>query len=172
MRRGDFTHVRRDTVPSLDEIVTAASQQCTQRQLCTVFMATDAAEEERLYLKSSAPASLKLVFFDRTTSTDHDRLHDAERAIVEQLLCTWADWFVGSHESTFSTVIRQEREMNRMSAASTDNVLCKTGTSRCIAQVRLSLQKVFDAYCDLLCCCTGGPCEKPSHWSYAEYKLD
>jgi len=93
MRRGDFTHVRRDTVPSLDEIVTAASQQCTQRQLCTVFMATDAAEEERLYLKSSAPASLKLAFFDRTTSTDHDRLHDAERAIVEQLLCTWADWF-------------------------------------------------------------------------------
>lgn len=72
-------------------------------------------------------------------------------AIIDQIICSYARFFIGTHESTFSFRIQEEREIMGFPAKTTFNRLCGDNVNY--------------------------PCEKPSvwkivYWSYIEVNIN
>lgn len=59
------------------------------------------------------------------------RLQDGGAAAVEQIICSRARHFIGSHESTFSLRIHEEREILGFPPESTFNRFCYDGQTDC-----------------------------------------
>lgn len=56
---------------------------------------------------------------------------DGGVAIIEQIICSYAKFFVGTHESTFSFRIQEEREILGFQAKTTFNRLCGDENDDC-----------------------------------------
>ena len=59
------------------------------------------------------------------------RYKDGGVAILDQIICSHAKYFIGSYESTFSFRIQEEREIMGFSVEATFDMLCKTGKFNC-----------------------------------------
>ena len=56
---------------------------------------------------------------------------DGGVAILDQIICSYAKYFMGSYESTFSFRIQEEREIMGFPVETTFDMLCKTGEFNC-----------------------------------------
>lgn len=60
-----------------------------------------------------------------------NEVKDGGVAIIDQIICSHAKYFIGSVESTFSFRIQEEREIMGFAVENTFDMLCKTGQFDC-----------------------------------------
>lgn len=129
LRRKDFVWARSKDVPSIK----GASQQILELlknlELDTVFIATDAPKQEFNELKSFLRGYNVLRY--KPPAEVKDKFKDGGVAIVEQIICSHARYFIGSYESTFSFRIQEEREIMGFPTEATYNRLCGDGVKNC-----------------------------------------
>lgn len=58
-------------------------------------------------------------------------LSDGQLAVVDQIICSHAKYFIGTHESTFSFRIQEEREILGFPSRTTFNRLCGDNSENC-----------------------------------------
>lgn len=138
-RRGDFARGRPNQVPS---VVSTAKQIIAiavrpEINLKLIFIATDADEREYLELENSL-----MDYGFTVVRFNPENMHYAEgvAAIIDQIICSRAAFFVGTHESTFTFRIQEEREIMGFDSSTTFNRLCPDT----------------------------GPCERPSRWKIVQ----
>ena len=61
---------------------------------------------------------------------------DGGVAIIDQVICSYAQYFVGTRESTFTFRIQEEREMLGFTLEDTFAMLCKDGEMECEGGIR------------------------------------
>ncbi|KAK9512059.1 hypothetical protein O3M35_000569 [Rhynocoris fuscipes] len=137
LRRRDFITGRPNEIPSIESASKQISQKLALLNLTTVFVATDAPKEEKFELKELMP-NYTLVYY---TPDDLDliKFKDGGVAIIEQIICSYARYFIGSHESTFSFRIQEEREILGFPESTTFNRLCGTNND-CVQPSKWRIQ--------------------------------
>ncbi|CAI2348244.1 unnamed protein product [Caenorhabditis sp. 36 PRJEB53466] len=125
-RRRDFLYARRDQLPTVKGTAALLHKLCEQLKLERIYLATDAPEDEVDELKSYLKDGLEVFRF-----TDAQKFNDGQIAIIDQYLCAHARHFIGSHESTFTFRIQEDREILGFPIASTFNRLCPDHNADC-----------------------------------------
>ena len=81
-----------------------------------VFVATDGIDGEREQLRE---VFKKQIFFFDPTAEEEKKYKKGGVAIIDQIICSHAKFFVGSKESTFTFRIQEEREIMGFKAETT-----------------------------------------------------
>ena len=100
-----------------------------KRNLDTVFVATDASEKELKVLKDNSPG-IRVVRYQPSEAELRD-FRDGGVAIIDQIVCSHARYFIGTRESTFTFRIQEEREMMGFREEETFDMLCRDGEEEC-----------------------------------------
>ncbi|XP_073828222.1 O-fucosyltransferase 2 [Musca autumnalis] len=127
LRRGDFLYGRETTTPSLKSSALQVKYHLLNYNLSTVFLATDATAFEIKNFKSYIPRH-RVVRFVTEDLHQKSLVKDGGIAIIDQLICSHAHYFVGTYESTFTYRIYEEREILGFPKERTFNTLCKKST--------------------------------------------
>ncbi|XP_049883408.1 GDP-fucose protein O-fucosyltransferase 2 [Pectinophora gossypiella] len=138
-RRQDFARSRKDEVPSIPGTVKQI-QKFIKKNAPTInklFVATDASTTEINTLEKELAKLNFQVYFYMPSKSVIDTYNDGGIAIIEQIICSHGAFFIGTHESTFSFRIQEEREILGFDSTTTFNILCPDH----------------------------GKCEKPSKWT-------
>ncbi|XP_043661389.1 GDP-fucose protein O-fucosyltransferase 2 [Drosophila teissieri] len=130
LRRGDFVRSRESTTPTLKAAAQQIKQLLRAFNMTTVFLATDATPYELMELKELF-YRFRLVHFAPESNAQRRELKDGGVAVVDQLVCAYARYFVGTYESTFTYRIYEEREILGFNQASTFNTFCKAVGGSC-----------------------------------------
>ncbi|XP_039500793.1 GDP-fucose protein O-fucosyltransferase 2 [Drosophila santomea] len=130
LRRGDFVRAREATTPTLKAAAQQIKQLLRAFNMTTVFLATDATPYELMELKELF-YRFRLVHFAPESNAQRRELKDGGVAVVDQLVCAYARYFVGTYESTFTYRIYEEREILGFNQASTFNTFCKALGGSC-----------------------------------------
>ncbi|XP_050429338.1 GDP-fucose protein O-fucosyltransferase 2 isoform X2 [Adelges cooleyi] len=130
LRRRDFLFGRPKEVPTIEW---AAKQIFdilrSLKEIQVIFVSTDAPDSEVRQLKKSLEGYRVLKF---EANKEILRLFkDGGVAIIDQIICSRAKFFVGTHESTFSFRIQEEREILGYAPETTFNRLCGNGKNIC-----------------------------------------
>ena len=121
LRRQDFVRSHEKDVPSLEEAAIQLSNICSKLLLTKVFVATDADEHEIDKLsKLLSQNGIELYTFVSKTP-----LSDGAVSIIDQIIASRARYFIGTHSSTFSYRIREDREIMHFPLETTFNDFCK-----------------------------------------------
>ncbi|KAB7507203.1 GDP-fucose protein O-fucosyltransferase 2 [Armadillidium nasatum] len=122
LRRRDFIYARKDEVPSIEESAKQLRKILKDLKLKNLFVATDAPVNEINELRTH----LKDFKVHHFSPTEDFLLNygDGGAAIVDQIICSRARFFIGSYESTFSFRIQEEREILGFASDTTFNRLC------------------------------------------------
>nr|CAD7412995.1 unnamed protein product [Timema poppensis] len=122
LRRKDFLWGRPKDIPSLKSASVQIDKLLRGLALVKAFIATDAPQEEFEELQSYLP---KYQLFRYTPSKSVKEMYkDGGVAIIDQIICSHARYFVGTYESTFSFRIQEEREILGFPPHTTFNRLC------------------------------------------------
>ncbi|XP_065365103.1 GDP-fucose protein O-fucosyltransferase 2 [Calliphora vicina] len=127
LRRGDFLYGREKTTPTLKSSALQIKYHLQNHNLTTVFLATDATAFEIKNLKSYIPR-YRIVRFSTENLYQKSLIKDGGIAIIDQLICSHARFFIGTYESTFTYRIYEEREILGFPRDRTFNTLCKKST--------------------------------------------
>ena len=100
-----------------------------KRNLDTVFVATDASEKELNVLRDNIPG-IRVVRY-RPSEAELRDFRDGGVAIIDQIVCSHARYFIGTRESTFTFRIQEEREMMGFREEETFDMLCRDGEEEC-----------------------------------------
>ncbi|XP_013103036.1 GDP-fucose protein O-fucosyltransferase 2 [Stomoxys calcitrans] len=133
LRRGDFLYGREATTPTLKSSALQIKYHLINYNLSTVFLATDATAFEIKNLKSYIPRH-RVVRFTAEDLQQKASIKDGGIAIIDQLICAHAHFFVGTYESTFTYRIYEEREILGFPKSRTFNTLCKKSTMESCSQ--------------------------------------
>ncbi|KAB0804797.1 hypothetical protein PPYR_01767 [Photinus pyralis] len=118
LRRRDFALGRPNDVPSIHEAASQITKLLQQLSLRIVFIATDSTIQE--YTKLEGLLSTYKVY----RFLPVEPLTDGAVAVIDQIICSHAQFFVGTHESTFTFRIQEEREIMGFPEHTTFNRLC------------------------------------------------
>ncbi|XP_069692474.1 GDP-fucose protein O-fucosyltransferase 2 [Periplaneta americana] len=129
MRRKDFLLGRPKHVPSIAGAATQLRQRLKELGLTTVFVATDAPDEEFEELQRHLSSFQVLRY--TPAQVVKETYKDGGVAIIEQIICSHARFFIGTYESTFSFRIQEEREIMGFPEARTFNRLCGDAEKKC-----------------------------------------
>ncbi|XP_076647609.1 O-fucosyltransferase 2 [Halictus rubicundus] len=123
LRRGDFVVGRSSTVPTIKSAASQLRKKLDTLGLKVLFVATDATKDEFNELKEYLPEYAVL----RYIPSDYilNKFKDGGVAIIDQIICSYARYFLGTRESTFTFRIQEEREIIGFPSKTTFNVLCK-----------------------------------------------
>lgn len=88
---------------------------------------------------TSLLSPLQVVLF-RPSSAQRKELKDGGAAAVEQIICSHATVFYGTHESTFSFRIQEEREIMGFHPDNTFNRLCGDDDAACTQPTRWRIE--------------------------------
>ncbi|KAJ3648605.1 hypothetical protein Zmor_020398 [Zophobas morio] len=124
LRRKDFLTGRANQVPSVENIVQQISEKLKKLSLSTVFVATDASDEEYGDIIRKIPPEYKTIRYTPSEKVK-TKYKDGGIAIIEQIICSHARHFIGTQESTFSFRIQEEREIFGFPIKSTFNSFCR-----------------------------------------------
>ncbi|CAK8690674.1 GDP-fucose protein O-fucosyltransferase 2-like [Clavelina lepadiformis] len=119
-RRKDFLHVRKEGVPSILRVAEQLNQLMKKYKVKKVFVASDGTKEEMEELKSLVPGMVMYT----PTKEKLKALKMGGVAIIDQIICSHAKYFIGSKESTFSFRIQEEREIMCFQKDTTFNRFC------------------------------------------------
>lgn len=138
-RRQDFARYRSNDVPSITGTAKQIEKAVRKNLLMTkkVFIASDAPVSELQELERELKKFGLTAYFYAQNDDDVDEYSDGEIAVIDQIICSRSAYFIGTHESTFSFRIQEEREILGFDSKTTFNRLCPDK----------------------------GKCEKPSKWN-------
>ncbi|XP_026281016.1 GDP-fucose protein O-fucosyltransferase 2 [Frankliniella occidentalis] len=122
LRRKDFLWGRAKQVPDLQFAAEQIEEKMKELQLRKIFIATDAPKAEFAELKTHL-SKFKVLRFEPSPTLKFE-IKDGGVAIVDQIICSHAKYFIGTHESTFSFRIQEEREIMGFQRNTTFNRLC------------------------------------------------
>ena len=105
------------------------TKELKKRNLDTVFVATDASEKELKVLRDNTPG-IRVVRYQPSEAELRD-YRDGGVAIIDQIVCSHARYFIGTRESTFTFRIQEEREMMGFREEETFDMLCRDGEEEC-----------------------------------------
>ncbi|XP_046479920.1 GDP-fucose protein O-fucosyltransferase 2 isoform X1 [Neodiprion pinetum] len=127
LRRRDFLIGRAGSVPTIKNAASQLSIKMEELNLQSIFIATDAENNEYNELKSL----LNMYAVTRYTPSDSVKklYKDGGVAIIDQIICSKARYFIGTHESTFTFRIQEDREIMGFPSKMTFNELC--GIEKC-----------------------------------------
>lgn len=124
-RRQDFARGRGDDVPT----VSGTAKQIrkilkTLSGIKKIFIATDASMTEINDLKSRLVAYKYEIHLFLASPAVVEEYKDGGLAIIDQIICSHAAYFIGTHESTFTYRIQEEREILGFDSNTTFNRFC------------------------------------------------
>ncbi|XP_037935350.1 GDP-fucose protein O-fucosyltransferase 2 [Teleopsis dalmanni] len=125
LRRGDFVFGREKTTPTLKSVAVQIRDKLKYLNLTTVFLATDATAFEMQNLKSYLQR-VRPVRYSTDSLEQKSMLKDGGIAIIDQIICSHAAYFIGTYESTFTYRIYEEREIMGFPKMNTFNTFCKS----------------------------------------------
>lgn len=137
LRRRDFLWGRPKDTPSLYNAAQQIREKLADLYLDTVFVATDAPEDEFKELQSYL-SEFRIVHYVPLPSVKKV-LKDGGVAIVDQIICSHARYFIGSYESTFSFRIQEEREILGFKKKTTFNRFCGDNQITCTQPTRWTI---------------------------------
>lgn len=123
LRRKDFLYARKDKVPSIERTAEKLKELMIKYEVKKIFVASDGTAEEMQQLKKLVP---EIVMYEGTKEREK-RLRKGGVAIVDQIICSHARYFIGTSESTFSFRIQEEREIMGFDRDATFNRFCGDG---------------------------------------------
>lgn len=123
LRRGDFLYSRKSTIVNLYQVARQIKNELYRLNLTTIYLATDSSMEEINELENSL-TGFQLVFYKPNDLNELYEFKDGGIAIIDQLVCAHARYFIGTYESTFSFRIQEEREILGFDPRTTFNILC------------------------------------------------
>ncbi|XP_046838618.1 GDP-fucose protein O-fucosyltransferase 2 isoform X1 [Vespa crabro] len=123
LRRRDFVIGRSESTPTIKGAASQLAKKMKEYELKLLFVATDADEQELAELKSFLPQYTVLNY----VPSDYvkKKFKDGGIAIIDQIICSYARYFIGTHESTFTFRIQEDREIIGFPPERTFNRLCK-----------------------------------------------
>ncbi|XP_019753313.2 GDP-fucose protein O-fucosyltransferase 2 isoform X2 [Dendroctonus ponderosae] len=128
MRRRDFLRGRADKVPDLLNVAKQISKKLNELKLAKVFIATDAPRIEFEELNKALSPKYEVYKYQASKHVE-SKYSAGGIAIIDQIICSYARYFIGTSDSTFSFRIQEEREILGFPTKSTFNVLCKNNTN-------------------------------------------
>ncbi|XP_078490161.1 fut13 protein [Ciona intestinalis] len=120
VRRKDFLYARKEYVPSIKQVAKVLSEKMKEYKVDKVFIASDGTKEEMKELKALLPG----MFMYKPTKTEKSEFKMGGVAIIDQIICSHARFFMGTKESTFSFRIQEEREIMCFPKHTTFNRIC------------------------------------------------
>ncbi len=123
LRRGDFLYSRKSNVVSLYNVAKQIKYQLNRLNLTTIYLATDSSVAEINELKADLQ-DFQLFLYKPSDLSELYSFKDGGIAIIDQLVCAHARFFIGTYESTFSFRIQEEREILGFDPSTTFNILC------------------------------------------------
>ncbi|KAI5640147.1 GDP-fucose protein o-fucosyltransferase domain-containing protein [Phthorimaea operculella] len=125
-RRQDFAHSRKNDVPTLPGTVSQINKFMKKNcpEITKLFVATDASSKEINQLEKDLMKLGYQVFFYMPSKSVIEEFKDGGVAIIEQIICSHGAHFLGTHESTFTFRIQEEREILGYDPDTTYNRLC------------------------------------------------
>jgi len=136
LRRKDYVHARPTEVPSLKSAAIQTKKLLKKLNLTRVFVSSDAPDEEietfqsllkRKKTKNGVETVLPYSVFRYKPSMEELKdFGDGGVAIIDQWIAAHARYFAGSHQSTFSFRIQEERQILGFHPDTIFNRLCGT----------------------------------------------
>ncbi|KAK2577524.1 hypothetical protein KPH14_003615 [Odynerus spinipes] len=123
LRRRDFLIGRAKSTPTLKEAASQLVKKMNEYALHLLFVATDADEKELAELKSYLTQYTVINYVP--PNYVKEKFKDGGIAIIDQIICSYARYFIGTHESTFTFRIQEDREIIGFPPERTFNWLCK-----------------------------------------------
>lgn len=123
MRRADFTFGRETQLPSLRSVANQIKRALAELGLHKIYLSSDCSGSEFHDLKSMLRGTNLHKF--KPPWEYHQMLGDGGLAVIDQIICSHARWFIGTFESTFTYRIYEEREILGFPTKTTFNTLCK-----------------------------------------------
>ncbi|VVD04027.1 unnamed protein product [Leptidea sinapis] len=138
-RRQDFAQYRKNKVPSIAGTARQIDKAIKNfnSYIYKVYVATDAPFSVLRQLETELTYYGYTVFYYLPSDDDIETFKDGGLAIIDQIICSHAAYFIGTHESTFTYRIQEEREILGFYSTTTFNRFCPDK----------------------------GQCEKPSKWT-------
>lgn len=136
-RRQDFSRSRSKDSPSIEGTANQIQNFIKNLNISDIFIATDAVVTEFDELIQKLIILGYRVYFFTPTEAQIREFKDGGIAIIDQIICSYSAFFIGTHESTFTFRIQEEREILGYPSSTTFNRLCPDK----------------------------GECEKPSKWT-------
>lgn len=124
LRRADFLYGRENTVPSLQSATAQIKKKLQEFNLSAVFIASDCTGNEFNDLKNYL-RPYRVVKYKPESKAQFAQLKDGGVAIIDQIICAHARYFIGTYESTFTFRIYEEREILGFDQKLTYNTFCK-----------------------------------------------
>ncbi|XP_052861148.1 GDP-fucose protein O-fucosyltransferase 2 [Anopheles cruzii] len=124
LRRVDFLDGREKTTPTIQSAALQIRAKLLELGLRTVFVASDCSRTEFHNLKNYLKR-FRVVRYEPESYEQRATLKDGGVAIVDQLVCSYARYFIGTYESTFTYRIYEEREILGFAQDLTFNTFCK-----------------------------------------------
>lgn len=125
LRRADFLYGREETTPTLRSAATQILHKLKELQLRTVFVSSDCSGQEYRSFKSFL-SRYQVTRFQPSSAAERTQLKPGGIAIVDQIICSHARYFMGTFESTFTYRIYEEREILGFPSETTFNTLCRS----------------------------------------------
>ncbi|PAV74820.1 hypothetical protein WR25_11833 [Diploscapter pachys] len=123
-RRRDFVRAHDKDVPSIEETAKQLNSIAKRENLEKIFIATDSEPEDIAELE-------KLLKYPLVRYKNDKDFNEGQAAIVEQWICAHAGYFIGTHHSTFSFRIQEDREIIGFPENKTFNRLCPYADKSC-----------------------------------------
>ncbi|CAD5217269.1 unnamed protein product [Bursaphelenchus okinawaensis] len=140
-RRRDFIHAHSKKVPSVDGTVTQVVRKLKELDLDTVFICTDAEDGEYGSLREKLEQNgVRVVRFE------DDKMAPGQEAVVDQWIAAHARHFIGTHVSTFSYRIHEDREILGFDPKTTFNDLCPDDDINCEQPAKWTIKYQLDPY--------------------------
>lgn len=136
-RRQDYVQSRPTQVPSVSFTAYQIKKKLEELDLNSVFVATDTTDDEFQDLRRKL-FPFKTIRYEPSQAV-LQKYKDGGVAIIEQIICSHARYFIGSIESTFSFRIQEERELLKMNPDTTFNRLCGDTEEHCQQPTRWRL---------------------------------
>ena len=133
LRRADYVVVRSSDIPSIVGAVTQIELKLEQLNLSKVFIATDSPMSEVEFLTSKLGVRMSRFV---PTPTQLSVIGDGGVSIVDQWIAAHAYYFIGTHESTFSFRIQEDRQLKGIPEEFTYNRLCPDNEVECLKPTR------------------------------------
>lgn len=126
LRRRDFIWSHPGDIPSIKGAAKQLVNLANLLQMKNVFISTDTSMDEIKELTDLLNNDdISVWRFDSSGQSD------AANAIIDQLICSYAGYFIGTHQSTFSYRIHEDREIFGRPSWTTFNRLCPDGQDTC-----------------------------------------
>jgi len=129
LRRKDYVKARQGQIPSIEGGAAQVEEKLKSRGLKNLYVATDAPDKEFREFRSHLKGYNVVKY--RPSDKDLQLYKDGGVAIIDQLICSHASYFIGSFESTFTFRIQEEREILGFPLKSTFDMLCADGKQNC-----------------------------------------